>query len=300
MKLFRSIKKATPLGGSVLLGSFDGLHIGHQALIKNATAPRSIISFYPHPKKILKGEVKLERLSSIRENFEILSSLGVEQWNLMHFTKKLSHTTAEGFLDLVIEAFNPKQIVVGPDARIGKGGAGDISFMKEYLKKKNIELLVAEFVKEKGKKIGSAPIRESLGKGEVKIVRKLLGRYYQIEGRVVHGAGRGKGIGVPTANIGAVKMFVPANGVYVTEIKVRGESEWLRSVTNIGIRPTFNEKIVSIESHVLEGAPREIYGKWVSLRFLSRLRDEKKFTSVDKLKLQIAKDCLEAKSYVKV
>lgn len=300
MNVYRSITRAKSLGGSLLLGTFDGLHSGHQSLIKNSCSPRTLISFYPHPKKVLRGTANLKRLSSVRENVQILSSIGVDQWHMMHFTKKLSLMPADEFLSLLISTYHPKEIVVGPDAKIGKGGSGDVAFMRTYLDKHGVQLKVGEFVTEKGKKIGSAPIRDAIQKGEVRIAKSLLGREYQLEGRIVHGAGRGKGLGVPTANVDAVRMLVPANGVYVTDIKIRGKTEWLRSVTNIGIRPTFNENKLSIETHILEGGLQEIYGKWVTVRFLARIRDEKKFTSVEKLKLQIAKDCIEAKSYVNV
>lgn len=290
MLLFRGFKSVSKIK-TLLIGSFDGFHLGHKALLEKSSPPISILTFYPNPKFVVRNLTIKKSLGSLPVIVPYLEHLGVSQINFVHFTKDFSKITAKEFFDLVVCNLNPEIIVVGEDARVGRGGEGTVDVMKTLFS----NLISVPHVLINNKKIGSRWIRQLLEAGDIGNANNLLGRPYTIRGNVIRGDGRGKGLGFPTANIAGIREVTPKSGVYLTETFLRGQ--WFRSVTNIGTRPTFNQSSITVETHILEFRNDDFYNQRISLRFLERIRDEKKFSDLEELKKQIKQDCAYVASF---
>ncbi len=280
------------------VGNFDGVHLGHQHLIKTmreVKLPTAIVSFYPHPVEVLRPDMKISPITSLRTELEVLTSLGVDYLYLVHFTKKLSQLSPSEFLDEILsQKLHCKHLVVGPDLRIGKDRAGTPEVLAEESKRRDWGFKVVEPFSLAGKdqKLGSRDIRIELEKGDVKKAGELLGRPFGLEGRVVHGDKRGRGIGFPTANLHIPYSFSLAKGVYAGIAEVKGER--FSAAVNIGVRPTFGGGALKVEAHFIGIKDFDCYGERCKLRFMERIREEKAFPSVDELKKQITLDLKEA------
>lgn len=304
MRLFHGTDNATIARPTVLtLGVFDGLHLGHQLIMKTVVeraratgAVPTVITFEPHPRAVLHPESAPPLLQTFDQKIEALGVLGIEQTIVIRFDQAFSQIRAEDFLrDTVVERLHAKEVYLGRGFAFGHNREGHI----ELLRKVSARLgFVADEVPEvrlRGKRIGSTRIRELLQAGYVNLARRMLGRPYGVEGRVVRGASRGAGLGFPTANLHPQNRVIPRGGVYVTATLIEGQ--WRRSVTNIGTRPTFADSSgASVETFVMNWAG-DLYGDVLRVRFLHRLRDEKKFGSVDELKTQIDRDVARAGNY---
>lgn len=290
MLLYRGFKTKDKIK-TLLVGSFDGFHLGHKALLEEAPKPIGILTFYPNPKFVIRNLKIKKSLSSLPVLVPYLKEIGISQVNLIHFTKKFSETSAEDFFQLIKQSLNPEIIIVGEDARVGKGGLGTVEVMKTLFPR----LISVPHKLVDGKKIGSRWIREAVEAGDIDQANLLLGRDYSIRGNVVKGDGRGKSLGFPTANLSGIREVVPATGVYVTETLLKGE--WIRSVTNIGTRPTFNGTSVAVETHLLNTSTQDFYNQRVIIKFLKRIREERKFNGINELKDQIKQDCAYAVSF---
>lgn len=261
--------------------------------------PLVVVSFYPHPATVISKAGKVPLLTALREKVALLSHEGVNLLYLVHFTPFLAQLSAHQFIDQVlVSKLQVAHLVVGEDAAVGKAREGDIPFLTHELPKKRVELTVVPHLKMEGVRPSSRHIRGVLSEGKIREANELLGRFYTVIGRVIHGAGRGKTIGIPTANLALPTRMVPAHGVYATILSVEGT--FYPAVTNIGTRPTFKGVGVSVETHVmnLDGTPADLdlYGKRVVLRFLSKVRDERTFSGAPELVQQIHKDSAEALS----
>jgi len=296
-----SISQTSP--SVTLIGNFDGLHKGHARLINKATElkrilPSSVttlISFYPHPLKILRGQ-KIELLTPLRKKLEILSDLGLDQLALIRFSKKFSELSAPEFLKTyLIEKLNSKSLIIGADTKVGKSREGDANSIKSFLETFGVSVQIEKFEEVCNIKIGSASIREKILKGEISESSQLLGRPFTISGRVVRGDGRGKQIGTPTANVWSKNQLLPPNGVYAGMAKLNQKR--YPAITNIGTRPTFgiNDKRV-VEVHILNYTGSGFYKKILEFAPSHFLRSEMRFSSVGELKNQIIKDIASAKS----
>jgi riboflavin kinase/FMN adenylyltransferase len=284
--------------GTGTIGNFDGLHLGHKSLFGkirevSTDGPKVAVSFYPHPASVVSNAGRVPLLTALREKVALLSHEGVDLLYLVHFTPSLAKLSANQFIDQVlVSKLNITHLVVGEDAAVGKAREGNIPFLMEELPKKGIQLTVVPHLKRDGVRPSSRHIRSLLGEGKVSEANELLGRFYTVVGRVIHGAGRGKKIGIPTANLALPRRMIPSNGVYASILSVGGA--FYPAVTNVGTRPTFDGEGVSVETHVmnLDGAPADLnlYGKRVVLRFLSQVRDEKKFSGAPELVQQIRND----------
>lgn len=286
-----------------LLGNFDGFHVGHQALIRalldwrSAAAKResTIISFYPHPLTILKNVV-VPRLTSLRQNRDLLGSAGVDSLLLIRFTNELANLTAREFVEQIL--FQHLQLDVlfcGPDATVGKNREGNIEILKQIFAEHDKQLVILPFQELSGNKIGSGLIRQSLAAGNVAHAHDMLGRYFAIQGIVSHGDSRGKSIGFPTANIAPGGYQLPAAGVYATIVTIAGTP--YTAVTNVGTRPTVAGSGIRIESYLLTYSGPDFYGERITVSFYSKLRSEIRFPDVQALKMQIQNDVKTATSY---
>lgn len=307
MRLFHGTDNAEIQRPTVLtLGVFDGLHLGHQLIMRTvveraratASVP-TVITFDPHPRAVLHPESAPPLLQTFDQKIEGFGVLGIEQTIVVRFTKEFSNVSAEDFIkDVVMDRLHAREVYLGKGFAFGHNREGNI----ELLKRLGGELgfLAGEVpeVRLRGRRVSSSKIRELLARGQVNLARRMLGRPYGVEGRVERGSERGHKLGFPTANLHPHNRVIPRNGVYVTGTLIDGQ--WRRSVTNVGIRPTFGVASEpgepSVETFVLNW-DGDLYGDVVRVRFLYRLRDERKFSSVDELKRQIARDVTRAESY---
>ncbi|HVF86955.1 MAG TPA: bifunctional riboflavin kinase/FAD synthetase [Pyrinomonadaceae bacterium] len=304
MRLFHGTDNAEIARPTVLtLGVFDGVHLGHQLIIgtvveraRAVNAVPTVITFDPHPRAVLHPESAPPHLQTLDQKIEAFGVLGVEQTIVMQFTKAFAQARAEEFLrDVVRDRLHAREIYLGRGFAFGRNREGDIHLLRDVSERLGFFADEVPEVRLRGQRISSSRIREVLAEGRVGLARRMLGRPYGVEGRVVRGQERGRTIGFPTANLQPQNRVIPRSGVYVTATLVEGV--WRRSVTNIGTRPTFEEGAApSIETYVM-GWSGDLYGDVVRVRFLHRLRDERKFASIDELKEQIDYDARRAAHY---
>src|SRR5882762_4546462 len=304
MRLFHGTDNAKIARPTVLtLGVFDGLHLGHQLIMKTIVeraratgAVPTVITFDPHPRALLHPESAPPLLQTFDQKIEALGVLGIEQTIVIRFDQEFSQVRAEDFLRTVIaERLHAKEVYLGCGFAFGHGREGNIELLRAVSQSLGFFADEVPELRLRGRRISSSRIRELLQQGRVNIARRMLGRPYGVEGRVVRGAERGATLGFPTANLHPQNRVIPRNGVYVTATLIEGQ--WRRSVTNIGTRPTFTSDVEpSVETFVMNWAG-DLYGDVVRVRFLHRLRDEKKFNSVDELKVQIKSDVARAENY---
>jgi riboflavin kinase/FMN adenylyltransferase len=304
MRLFHGTDNAKIARPTVLtLGVFDGLHLGHQLIMKTIVeraratgAVPTVITFDPHPRALLHPESAPPLLQTFDQKIEALGVLGIEQTIVIRFDQNFAQIRAEDFLRTVIaDRLHAKEVYLGCGFAFGHGREGNIELLRTVSKSLGFFADEVPELRLRGHRVSSSRIRELLQQGRVNMARRLLGRPYGVEGRVVHGAERGATLGFPTANLHPQNRVIPRNGVYVTATLIDGQ--WRRSVTNIGIRPTFGaENESSVETFVMNWSG-DLYGDVVRVRFLHRLREEKKFSSVAELKSQIDRDVARAQNY---
>jgi len=306
MKIFHGTENAKISRPTVLtLGVFDGLHLGHQRIMqtvvrraKKINAAPTAITFDPHPRAVLHPESAPPLLQTLDQRLAAFEFLGIEQAIVIRFNKDFANQDAESFLrEIVSERLQAKEVYLGKGFAFGKNRGGDI----QLLRKMSTELgFFADEVKEvrlRGARISSSKIRRLLSEGKVNLARRMLGRPYGVEGVIIRGDQRGHTIGFPTANLKPKNRVAPCFGVYATATLIDGE--WRRSITNIGVRPTFESASEpSIETFVLN-FNGDLYGDVLRVRFLHRIRDEKKFNGIEELKAQIEKDLRRAENYFK-
>ncbi|HVG39368.1 MAG TPA: bifunctional riboflavin kinase/FAD synthetase [Pyrinomonadaceae bacterium] len=305
MRLFHGTDNAEIGRPTVLtLGVFDGLHLGHQLIIKTvveraraANAVPTVITFDPHPRAVLHPESAPPLLQTFDQKLEAFGVLGVEQTIVVRFTREFAQVSAESFLrDVVRARLQAKEVYLGRGFAFGRNREGNIDFLREASERLGFAAAEVPEVRLRGQRISSSRIRQVLAAGHVGLARRMLGRPYGVEGSVAHGDERGRTLGFPTANLRPQNRVIPRHGVYVTATLIEGV--WRQSVTNVGTRPTFKnpETGPTLETHVLNWSG-DLYGDVVRVRFLYRLRDEKKFNSVDELKRQIDRDVERARHY---
>lgn len=287
----------------VTIGNFDGLHLGHQRLIKvlmeeklrlHSGATTVVLSFYPHPGVVLGKAASLPQITTLRQELRILGELEVDTLHLLHFTKKFSALSAEDFIrQVLVENLNARTLIIGPDARVGHNREGDPNFIRSEFQRLGRRCVEVEFVPDGDAPISSRRIRDEIQLGQVESARRLLGRPFVYSSRVIHGERRGRSIGFPTANLLLNAQVLPKTGVYAGRVAVHGKT--FGCVTNIGTRPTFDGKKVSVETHLLDYAGPEVYGARLEVEFWFRIRDERKFASPEELRTQIAADVTEAR-----
>jgi riboflavin kinase/FMN adenylyltransferase len=286
----------TPFARSVItLGNFDGLHLGHQELIRKVirrakeTDARSIVvTFRPHPLKILAPEKCPPLISIYEEKIRLFEKLGIDVLVKIPFTLEFAKMTPGDFVKgILCDMLGAKEIFVGFNYRFGRGREGNITTLKALGERLGFTVREVEQVSLDGEVISSTKIRHLLRDGEVEHAARLLGRTYTITGIVVKGDGRGKDLGFPTANIAPKHSIIPAHGVYAVRLFVR--DRFYDGIANIGMRPTFDKNVLTVEVHVFD-FNEDIYGEDISLYFIGKIRDEKKFGSAAELIHQIRAD----------
>lgn len=297
MPHYRSLDEIQIANAWVTIGSFDGVHLGHQEIIKNLTAgarsmgaPAVVLTFYPHPSLVLGKRKDPYYLTTPETQAELLENLGADHVVIHPFTKELSQLSAFEFMEMVSRRLGLKMLWVGYDFALGKGREGNVERLKEIGEVLGYGVRVVQPVMQDGEVVSSSAIRAALRAGDVERAARFLGRPHTITGMVVPGDGRGKTIGVPTANLEVSReLAIPKAGVYVCQSVV--DDQVLGSVTNIGFRPTFdtNDVLPRVETHILD-YHEDIYGKVIDLRFLARIRDEQRFPDIQSLVAQINND----------
>ena len=304
MRLFHGTDNAEIQRPTVLtLGVFDGLHIGHQAVIRTVAerakvsgAVPTAITFDPHPRAVLHPASSPPLLQTLDQKVEGFGILGIEQTIVIRFTEEFAQIRAEDFLrDVVSERLQAREVYLGRGFNFGHNREGNIDLLRRVSSEMGFIADEAPEVRLRGRRVSSSKIRELLAQGRVNLARRMLGRPYGVEGLVVRGNERGHILGFPTANLHPQNRVIPAHGVYVTGTLIDGQ--WRRSVTNVGTRPTFETGTEpSVETFVINWAGN-LYGDVIRVRFLYRLRDEKKFGSLEELKAQIENDVARAENY---
>ena len=293
-------------GSVVTIGTFDGLHRGHQDIIKTLTTIASakgilatVITFEPHPRHILDKKNKLSLLMSLDKKEALLAELGVDVLLVIPFTEEFSRITAEAFMDdVIMKHFHPAEIVIGYDHHFGHKRQGSPKFLQDYAGKRGIKLDIINPVADDKVFISSTHIRDLIGKGFVRRASFELGWVYGFRTKVVHGSGRGKDLEFPTANVVPLEndQLMPKPGVYLTRGRLNGD--FIVGMCNFGTRPTFNETELVMEINFFISSMDDIYNREIYIEFLERIRDEKKFDNPDQLVTQLRQDkkyCLKLK-----
>ena len=286
----------------VTLGNFDGVHLGHQEIFRRVLArsrelgfPSVALSFYPHPLKILRPQDAPLMLLPLKEKVRLMEKLGLENFLCIRFTKDFASLSARRFVErILVGSLRAKEVFVGKDYRFGKARKGNVELLSRLGKEFGFRVNVVEPVVVDGILVSSTRIRRMLLEGRVKEAMKLLGRPYKLLGKVVKGAGRGRVLGFPTANIEPENELIPKVGVYCVAVEVENMTH--PGVVNIGFNPTFEEdKRVKIEVHIIDFSG-ELYNKEIGVSFLKRIRGEIRFSSAEELVKRIAKDVEEARA----
>ncbi len=298
MKIYKSIEDYKEDKRSVVtIGTFDGLHHGHQKIFrrlintsKNDDLCSLVLTFFPHPRMILNKYNEVKMIDTLDEKILHLKEIGIDSLIIHPFDKNFSLLSANQFIkDFLVEKLKVKHIIIGYDHRFGKGREASVKDLKDYANE--FDFTVEEIHAQEIEKItiSSTKIRNSINEGDLKTTEKYLGRYFKLSGKVVKGDGLGKKINYPTANIFIEEKYkiIPKDGVYFIKTKIDNKS--FNGMMNIGHRPTIGSNEKSIEVHLFD-FNKDIYDKFISIEIISKIRDEKKFSSIENLKEQLEKD----------
>ena len=305
MQLIRGINniRLEDHGCVLTIGNFDGVHLGHQAVLNQLamkgdvlSLPAVVITFEPQANEFFSPDNAPARLSRFREKVETLRSYSIQQLCVLRFNKNLAQMTADDFIQkLIIDGLNIKYLVVGDDFKFGKDRRGDFSKLQQAGEKHGFQVVNMHTFSVDQMRVSSTRIRQALKIGDLMLAEKLLGCPYRMSGRVAHGDKRGRTMGFPTANIHLHRRKVPINGVYAVQL-FGVEGEPILGVANVGVRPTIREDKALLEVHLFD-FNRDIYGEHVQVHFLQKIRDEQKFANLDELIEQIRLDCLQVRKY---
>lgn len=278
------------------IGIFDGVHKGHQHLIRRmvASARRRksksiVVTFHPHPVEVLHHK-KVAYLVSLPQRLELIKKLGVDIVMVIRFTEQFSRLRPEEFVEkYLVRRLGVQEVFVGDDFRFGQNRSGDVDSFEVIGKRFGFSVKHMRPVKKVSDKISSSSLRELIGSGSLQEAASMLGRKVSVSGKVVHGSARGKELGYPTANIKVDSGILPPQGVYVVRVGLNGRM--LKGMVNLGSRPSFADKNpqMHFEAHILD-FNKNIYGRNLNVEFIKKIRDEQKFSSVDELVSQIRSD----------
>jgi riboflavin kinase / FMN adenylyltransferase len=295
MKVLHSLEDARALAGVALaLGNFDGVHLGHRALFKEASerGRPGALTFEPHPGKVLQPELAPRLITPLPRKLQLMEAAGLEVVVVLPFTVAFARTPARDFEALLFDRAGVRAVVVGRDYTYGAQRAGTVVTLGEAALRRGAVVALVEPVTVGGVVASSSRIREYILEGRVSAARALLGRPFDLDGVVVKGDGRGRSIGWPTANVDTHGELLPGSGVYA--VRVRAAEGWRGGAANIGTKPTFGGSAVTVEVHLLDWSG-DLYGQEVRVEFLERLRPERRFASVSELTAQIQRDVEEAR-----
>jgi riboflavin kinase/FMN adenylyltransferase len=290
---------------ALTIGNFDGVHLGHQALLNElrATAQArglqtAAVIFEPHPREFFTPQQAPVRLTSLREKLELFASMGIDRVHVCRFNTRFSQMSAADFIHALHEKLSARFVLIGDDFRFGSGRAGDFGLMEKIGLQHGFEVRAVHSVMHGGVRISSTAVRAALAEGNMRVAQSYLGRPYSISGRVEHGDGLGKRLGFPTANIQLKHNRPPLSGIFVVRVHSEDRSS-MRGVASLGVRPTvkLSGKAV-LEVHIFDFS-NQIYNKHMRLEFLHKLRDEEKYPDLETLAGQIALDVENAKQWFK-
>jgi riboflavin kinase/FMN adenylyltransferase len=285
----------------VTIGVFDGVHLGHKELISELLKQAgeknlfsAVVTFRQHPEDMLLSKTKLPYLTDIKTRVTLLKNEGIDIIVPLSFTKELAGLDARRFIGLLQEHLRMRGMVIGSDFALGKAREGDKDNLRRLGKELGFSVTVVPPLEIAGEVVSSTTIRKAMAEGNMEKVRKLTGRYFSLHGKVVTGAGRGEGLGFPTANLNVNSgQALPPDGVYAGLAHINGEI--YQTMTNIGKDPTFGGNERTVEAYLLD-YHGDLYGYELTVDFVAKLRNEKKFASADDLKKQVAEDVRQGKS----
>ncbi|MGC1854949.1 MAG: bifunctional riboflavin kinase/FAD synthetase [Candidatus Aquirickettsiella sp.] len=285
------------------IGNFDGLHRGHQTVIqaliklaKQLNLPTCVILFEPHPQEFFYGDQAPARLMRLREKIKFLQFLAIDRVLCLRFNKRLAECSAEEFVKkILVDKLSIKGLIIGDDFRFGRGREGDFSFLQKLGQKYEFTVFSTPTVLLENERIGSSRVRNAVKQADFKLASLLLGRPFRLSGRVIYGNQRGRLLGFATANIGLHRHVIPLQGVFIVNVYGLADTP-LAGIANCGKRPTVNGVKNLLEVHLFD-FDQNIYGRFIEVEFLKKIRDEKKFDSLESLKQQITNDVAVAKSY---
>jgi riboflavin kinase/FMN adenylyltransferase len=303
MQVYQQIDDAglSPAASVVTMGNFDGIHLGHQALVlrsleeaRRRNVASVVLTFDPHPLKVLAPARAPRLILTPEDKIELLQDLGVDVVINQRFDASFASLDAEEFVRrFIVSRLKAKKIWVGRDLRFGHGRKGDVEQLVRWGEELGFEVGIVEPILVNGVRVSSSQIRQAIEAGRVDEARSSLGRYHFISGTVVEGNRRGRDLGFPTANIASRTEVIPSDGIYATLFHI-GQEPWL-SVSSIGVNPTFGAGPRTVESYMLN-FDRDIYGTKIKLAFVKKIREEKKFADVASLIAQIQEDVRSARA----
>ncbi len=303
MQILRGLHSSDTTHVALTVGNFDGVHLGHQALLNELRAAAqkrglqtAVVIFEPHPREFFTPQQAPARLTSLREKLELFRTMGVDRVHICRFDAVFAQKAAADFIHALHDRLHAKFVLIGDDFRFGSGRAGDFALMQKIGDERGFAVQAVRSVLHDGVRISSTAIRAALAAGQIRVAREYLGRPYSISGRVVHGDAMGRKLGFPTANVQLKHNLPPLKGVYVVLAHAE-ELGVLQGVASLGIRPTLKQDAKAVlEVHLFEFA-QQIYGKHLRVEFLQKLRDEEKFNGLEALTRQIALDVENAKRW---
>jgi riboflavin kinase/FMN adenylyltransferase len=280
----------------VALGGFDGIHLGHQAILAKALARAAatglrstVCTFEPHPRQILQPDRAPAPLTTLGERLELIAATGIDATVVLPFTAALAAVEPESFVaDVVLRRLGAREVVVGFNHTFGRRARGNAALLERLGGELGFAVHVVPPLEVDGATVSSSRIRALLQAGDVTVAARLLGRPYWLAGKIVAGAGRGRHLGIPTANLEPERPVLVPAGVYACRATIEGEVH--PAVVNVGVRPTFGSGPLAVEAHLIDGFGGDLYGRSMRLGFVARLRDERRFPDVDALRRQIALD----------
>lgn len=293
---FGDTRKATAL----TIGNFDGVHVGHQKILRGVieraramNAVSAVLTFFPHPARVLRPDVAPGLLETLPQRLAEFEALGIDATLVLKFDRELATLSAEEFARrFLVEALRAQAVLVGANFRFGHKQAGDVKLLEELGRENGFAVEIVEPVLVDGQIVSSSAIRAAVREGRVEEAQRMLGRPFALMGEIRSGTGMGRKLVVPTLNLATEQETLPKNGVYATEVVVGGRC--YQAVTNVGMRPTFNGQQLAIESHLFDFAETITSGP-MAVKFLTRLRDEQKFSGPEALREQILRDIARAK-----
>ena len=299
MRIHQDLSEVSHNKNSVVtLGTFDGVHLGHSKIIDEVVKKAALfegrsflITFYPHPKKIISRENKIELLSTHSEKVKLIESIGIEHMLIIKFTKEFSQLGPDKFLEkYIVDGIGAREVVIGYDHHFGKERGGDINFLQKKGSDSGFEVTIIPAYDIDGVAISSSKIRRAILEGDIKLANKYLGRLYSFSGKVIRGDKRGRELGFPTANLDVENKdkLLPAIGIYVVEFIVKEKKHF--GLLSVGKRPTFYSAGDIVPEVYIYDFDENIYDEFVTVNVVERIRGEEKFSSADELVKQMNND----------
>lgn len=303
MRVFRGHSRPVPAPVVLAIGNFDGVHLGHAALVgrlaevagERQLAPM-VLTFEPHPREFFAPQAAPARLSTLREKLELLADSGARQAMICPFNARFAALSADEFVEQVlVRGCQVRHLIVGDDFRFGQGRVGDYAFLQQAGARHGFTVEAMGSVTVDGERVSSSGVRRALAAGNMEHAARLLGRPYIIDGQVSHGQKLGRQLGFATANLRIKHNPLPMTGVFAVEVSGLG-AQPLAGVANLGVRPTVGGTRPLLEVHLFD-FNLDIYGAHIAVRFVHKLRDEQRFPNFDALKAQIAADAAAARAF---